>query len=350
MNTPTYTLPQLGWSNHFLSQIDIDDLATTRPARVAGVHRTILDLLTETGAMRIALTPSLAEGQPAVGDWLLLDASGHARLLDRKSVLTRRAAGTNPVPQPIAANIDTCLITTSCNADFNPARLERYLAVVLQADVTPVIVLTKADLADDPDDYRDRAAALMPGLIVETLNALDAEQVARKLAPWAGMGQTIALLGSSGVGKTTIANALTGEQEATQAIREDDAKGRHTTTSRSLHRLAAGGWLIDTPGMRELRLMDAAEGIETVFDDIADLAQSCRFSDCAHDTEPGCAVQAAIAAGELDPARLARWQKLQREDRFNSQTVAEARAHARKLGRMYATGAKTGRDKRDIGG
>ena len=338
MNTPHLTLPDLGWSNHFLSQLDLEEFETGTPARVTGVHRSLLDVLTTDGERRVALTPALAEGQPAVGDWLIIDATDHARLLDRKTVLTRRAAGSNPIPQPIAANIDTALITTSCNADFNPARLERYLALALQEGVTPVVVLTKADLADDPDDYRQRAEALHPGLFVETLNALDAEDTATRLSPWTGKGQTIVLMGSSGVGKTTIANALTGTIHATQDIREDDAKGRHTTTSRAMFRLSAGGWLIDTPGMRELRLMDAADGIDAVFDDLNELAATCRFSDCAHDTEPGCAIQAAIAAGDLDPARLTRWQKLQREDQFNSETVAERHARARTLGKMYRVG------------
>lgn len=347
MNTNPLTLPDLGWSNHFLSQIDLDELETSTPARIMTVHRSIIDCLTIDGERRVPLTPALAEGQPTVGDWLLVDASDHARILDRKTVLTRRAAGSNPIPQPIAANVDTALITTSCNADFNPARLERYLAMVLQAGVTPVIVLTKADLAEDPEDYRTQAQALHPGLVVETLNARDKDETIRCLSHWTKTGQTIVLMGSSGVGKTTIANALTGTQQVTQDIREDDAKGRHTTTARAMFRLTGGGWLIDTPGMRELRLMDAAEGIEAVFDDITDLAATCRFSDCAHDTEPGCAIQAAITSGDLDPTRLARWQKLQREDQFNSETIAERHARTRALGRMYRAGKNRSKSKRD---
>ena len=166
------------------------------------------------------------------------------------------------------------------------------------------------------------------------MNALDLASTAR-LEAWCGRGETVAVAGSSGVGKSTLTNALTGAALATRGIREDDAHGRHTTTARSLHRTRAGGWLIDTPGMRALRLADAADGIEAAFDDIAALARDCRFGDCAHEAEPGCAVQAAIAAGGLDPVRLARWQKLAREDARNSATLAETRARERASGRFY---------------
>ena len=172
------------------------------------------------------------------------------------------------------------------------------------------------------------------GLPVEAVNALD-EASASRLAAWCGRGETVALAGSSGVGKSTLANALTGAELATRGIREDDARGRHTTTVRSLHRTLAGGWLIDTPGMRALRLADAAEGIAAVFDDIAALAGDCRFGDCGHGDEPGCAVQAAVAAGRLDPGRLARWRKLAREDARNTATLAEARARQRAQGRFF---------------
>jgi len=349
MTSPMLTLPDLGWSNYFLGQLDIDQLDAGTPARVVSVHRDRLDTITTNGPLSVAVTPTLAEGQPGVGDWLLVHPDGSALLLERKSVLTRRAAGHSPIPQVIAANLDTCLITTSCNADFNPARLERYLALCLQAEVTPVIVLTKADLCDDPDIYTDRARALMVGLDAVALNAHAPDQVSSALAPWTGTGQTIALVGSSGVGKTTIANTLTGAQDDTQAIRDDDAKGRHTTTVRLMRRLLAGGWLIDTPGMRELRMLDAAEGIENLFDDITELTAQCRFSDGAHETEPGCALTGAVAAGQLDPERLTRWKKLQQEDQQNTRTVAEARAHFKAKQKMYNTGKKRGRAKRDFG-
>ena len=169
-----------------------------------------------------------------------------------------------------------------------------------------------------------------------------------RLAPWCRDGQTLALVGSSGVGKTTIQNALTGTEEATRTIREDDAKGRHTTTARHLRQTRFGGWLIDTPGMRELGLAEAAEGIATVFADVEALAGACRFSDCAHETEPGCAVRAAIEDGTLAAERLAQWRKLQREDQIASQSVAEARARDRALGRLYEQGKKHARRKRAV--
>ena len=176
------------------------------------------------------------------------------------------------------------------------------------------------------------------------LDATDALDV-KLLHTWCRAGDTLALVGSSGVGKTTLRNALTGESAATHDIRDDDAKGRHTTTARSLSRTLPGGWLIDTPGMRALRLTDVSNGIDAVFADIEDLAVSCRFKDCAHESEPGCAVTAAIDSGDLDPDRLRRWRKLKAEDLYNSETVAEARARAKGFGKMVrkAMNENTGR-------
>ncbi len=326
----THSLATLGWRPSLARQLaDAPDGA--RPARVMSVHRSGLTVAGEGFETTIA-----PDAETAVGDWLLLAPNSDAGLqrLDRQSLLKRRAPGAEGQEQLIAANLDTLFITTSCNADFNPARLERYLALAEDAGITPVIVLTKADLCDDPDSYRRDAEALMPGLLAETLNAKDPDQAAR-LKPWIGPGQTVAFAGSSGVGKSTLLNALLGEDTAaTQSIREDDAKGRHTTTHRALFHLPQGGWLIDLPGMRELGLTDAASGIDAVFADLAELAQTCKFRDCAHDTEPGCAIQAAIEAGEIDPARLARWQKLQAEDRRNSETTAERHARDRAFGKM----------------
>jgi ribosome biogenesis GTPase len=255
-------------------------------------------------------------------------------MLDRKSLFKRRAAGTGLRLQLIAANVDTLFIVTSCNQDFNVARLERYLALAKEAGVTPVIVLTKADLTDTPEDFERDAARLMPALSVETVDARDPASVQR-LTAWCGRGETIALVGSSGVGKSTLVNTLTGEQTiATAGIREDDAKGRHTTTGRMLHRLPAGGWLLDTPGMRELSLTDVHSGIEHVFSDIVELARSCRFRDCGHDGEPGCAVEAAVADGTLDEDRVRRWKKLLAEEAHNSASLAERRARGKEFGKM----------------
>jgi ribosome biogenesis GTPase len=328
------SLRDLGWSPVLQAGLDPDERATAEPFRVAAVHRNGVDLLGTGGARRIATGDALPSSEIAVDYWLLADGARLVRRLERKSLIARRAAGTGVEIQLVAANLDSLFIVSSCNADFNVARLERYLALARQSEVMPVVVLTKADACREPGAFVDQARTLGAAVPVEAVNALDPASVAR-LEAWCGPGETVALAGSSGVGKSTLANALTGASLATRGIREDDARGRHTTTARSLHRTRAGGWLIDTPGMRALRLADAAEGIESVFDDIAALARDCRFGDCAHVGEPGCSVQAALAAGLLDPARLARWQKLARENARNSATLAGARARERERGRFF---------------
>ncbi|MEJ8561377.1 ribosome small subunit-dependent GTPase A [Yoonia sp. GPGPB17] len=256
------------------------------------------------------------------------------RVLDRQTELTRGTEYHTGEKQLIAANLDTLFITSSCNNDFNPARLERYLALAHDAMITPVIVLTKADQTDNPDTYVDQARVLGRDLEVVVMDA-KTDDIAALLSPWCGKGQTVALAGSSGVGKTTIANALTGGDAATQAIREDDARGRHTTTGRSLHRMNSGGWLIDTPGMRGLGVAEVAYGIDATFAEISELAEQCKFRDCEHETEPGCAVQAAIEAGDIDPDRLKRFKKLKRENQYATETIAQARDRYRKLGKVY---------------
>jgi ribosome biogenesis GTPase len=284
-----------------------------------------------------------------VGDWLLLDRERpqDSRLLERTSLIRRRAAGRDARMQPIAANIDTVFVVTSCNQDFNLARLERYVALAFEAGIEPVILLTKADLADDPAHYVARAQTVSDRAPVAALDARGAEP-ARALADWCKPGRTVAFLGSSGVGKSTLTNALLGaEAIATQGVREDDAKGRHTTTRRELHATPGGCLVLDTPGMRELQLLDAAAGIADVFEDIEALAASCRFTDCRHETEPGCAVEAAIEDGSLDPARLARWRKLEAEDAFNSASLAERREKDRAFGKRVrdAVRAKSDRER-----
>jgi ribosome biogenesis GTPase len=342
-------LGALGWTPHFQSQLDIDELTDTLPARVAAVHRRRVDLLTPDGMTSAEAPPDLPTAGLAVGDWLLTDPMTGAllRRLDRLSLLERRAAGESRASQLIAANLNTLFITTSCNADFNPARLERYLALAAQSEIAPVIVLTKADLCDEPAAYADQARQLGRNLPVETVNAKDPDGLSA-LMGWCGRGRTVAFVGSSGVGKSTLVNALAGAGLATSGIREDDAKGRHTTTSRSLHPMPGGAWLIDTPGMRALPLQDAGEGIAAVFDDITDLEGACKFSDCAHETEPGCAVQAAVADGRIDPDRLERWRKLTREDAHNTASIAEKRAAGRSLNKVYRAAKKFGRHKRGV--
>jgi ribosome biogenesis GTPase / thiamine phosphate phosphatase len=322
-------LENLGWSGWFSSQIAADE-GDLIPLRVAEVHRTRMAALGVDGPVDIAV-PHQNSADFAVGDWVLVNAALTVqRLLDRASVLDRLTAardGTGAATQLIAANVDTLFITTSCNADFNVARLERYLALAAGAGCVPVVILTKADGVAEPEEYRQQALALQRGLAVVSLDARSAEVAA--LAPWCRPGQTVALVGSSGVGKSTLTQTLTGEVVETGDIREADARGRHTTRFRALRPLIGGGWIIDTPGMRALQ-PSAPEGIDIVFDEITELLGQCRFRDCEHLSEPGCAVQAAIAAGRLDPDRLTRWRKLKREDRAAS--AAKAQAHQRRFG------------------
>lgn len=335
--TPEFTLDDLGWSDFFQSQLTDDDAAYV-PMRVSEVHRSKIRALSPSGAHLVVFPSHITSGDVAVGDWVVVDEDllRVSRVLDRRSSLSRRAAGPELRKQLVASNVDTLFIVTSCNADFNEARIERFISMAYEAGTTPIVVATKADSSDDPEDYVRRAEALSFGQIAFAINAHDPDDLA-KLAPWCGARQTIALLGSSGVGKTTITNGIAGTNQATADIREDDARGRHTTTSRALHRIKDGGWLVDTPGMREFGLFDASEGINTVFQDVLQYADQCKFRDCAHEAEPGCAVQKAIKSGELDPDRLSRWQKLQREDSFQAETVAQTRKRSRATVKMHKT-------------
>jgi ribosome biogenesis GTPase / thiamine phosphate phosphatase len=337
-------LSDLGWRSSFLQQLDADEIKTSAIVRVTAVHRSGLHVLgvgLDTSIPHFAVDHGGETDFATVGDWLLLhpDTLRPKRLLQRTSLVKRRAPGTGRRLQLIGANIDTLFIVTSCNRDFNTARLERYLTLARETKITPVVVITKSDLTDQPDEFRVAAVNLLPGLNVIVLDARVPDG-ARRLAPWCGRGQTVAFVGSSGVGKSTLINTLTTKRIATQGIREDDDKGRHTTSSRELHRLPSGGWLLDTPGMRELQLTDVEQGLSDVFADIAGLAQSCRFRDCRHDREPGCAVRVAIEQGDLDKNRLQRWRKLDAEEAFNTLSLIERRAKDRAFGKMVKSAKK----------
>lgn len=332
-----YKLEQLGWSNLLQQQLPEPDLPERCPVRVIGVHRSGWVVAGEFGETTIAPVVAGNEQPVTVGDWLILNSSEQRAVFrfERKSLFKRRAPGTDRSEQLIAANVDTLLIVSSCNQDFNEARIERYLALAHEAEVMPVVVLTKADLVDNAAEFVAAALRLSPGLLVESVNALDGDSL-RCLDPWLGPGQTLALLGSSGVGKSTITNTLLGDTSlATQGVRQDDDKGRHTTTARQMYRLPGGAWILDTPGMRELQLVDVRSGIDNVFGEISALAENCRFGDCTHESEPGCAVIAAVAAGGIDQDRVMRWRKLMREEAMNRETIAERRAKDKATGRLY---------------
>jgi ribosome biogenesis GTPase len=329
-------LAEFGWDSFFQQQISDEQSVSVVPVRVMNVHKSGLQIAgVSVDTQAEPLTDD--NGRATVGDWLLFNTETQriVRRLDRKSIFKRRAPGTDRREQLIAANVDTLFIVSSCNQDFNEARLERYLSIARDAEVMALIVLTKADLADEPQEFVQKAAKLAAGIHVEAVNALDAEDL-RCLDAWLGNGQTVALLGSSGVGKSTLSNTLLGSSDiTTQAIRGDDAKGRHTTTSRTMHHLPGGAWLLDTPGMRELQLTDVRTGLDDVFAEITELAATCRFVDCTHEAEPGCAIRRAIDDDEIDVERLNRWKKLIKEDAYNKESIADRRARGRALGKYY---------------
>lgn len=329
-----YTLPNLGWKPFFQQQLSLADLEYSIPARIFAVHRSRIELMTESGARALLTSNSLPRF--TVGDWLLIDEQNRfVQLLERYSCFKRKSAGTNIDTQLIAANVDTVFIVCSLNDDFNLNRIERYLSIAQQSSVDPVVVLSKADLCSNVEFHVEQVQALNPMLMVESVNSLDSESV-KKLQQFCIAGNTVAVMGSSGVGKSTLINSLVGESLIdTQSIREDDSKGRHTTTARSIHRALSGGLIIDTPGMRELQLTDCEEGLQHVFADIIHFAKDCRFSDCEHHNEPGCGVKRALASGELDSRHFKNYIKLVREEAHNRATLLEKKAHDKSLSKLY---------------
>lgn len=325
------TLQSFGWDPGWASAFLPFDAAGWLPARVVAAHRDAWVIATPTGDRDAVIAGRLrheavgAGDLPAVGDWVAVaglngrDTTVIQAVLPRRTAFGRNTsadgyAGNLAGEQVLAANVDVALVITSLDGDFNLRRLERYLAVAWTGGATPVILLNKADVALDPDGLRVAAEAVAPGVDVRIISALTGDGVAELADDHLPPGRTAVVLGSSGVGKSTLVNALLGHEHLrTGAVRDDDSRGRHTTTHRELIRLPAGALLIDTPGIRSLGVAGAADGLENAFSDIADLAQGCRFRDCRHDGEPGCAVRAALDDGRLDGARFASHRKLERE-------------------------------------
>jgi ribosome biogenesis GTPase len=343
-----HQLRAIGWKPCFEQQVAPEVLGTGVLARVSAHFGSQVLLVGAAGEFRIPTQLAESAGEIAVGDWLVLTAEDHRAVqrLERQTLLYRKASGEEVKPQVIAANVDTIFIVSSCNEEFNLSRIERYLTLTIQAGATPVVVLTKVDLCSDAATLRRQVEQVHAGLLVETLDARQSAQ-AEVLTAWCGPGQTVALLGSSGVGKSTLANSLGAGSLATGEIRDKDGRGRHTTTARSLHRLPSGGVLVDNPGIRELQLPACEDGLLDVFDDVVRIAAGCRFSNCSHDGDAGCAVMAAIESGDLDQRRFANYQKLNAEQAHNSRTLAERRERDRKMGRFFKSVIKNKRRLRE---
>lgn len=307
------------------------------PARVSRVDRGRLSVLTGDGERRVRPAPALYDGGgpggPAVGDWVAVRGELAVAVLPRSSAFVRTVAGRTSAAQIVAANLDVVLVVDALNGETRLRRVERYLAVAWSSGATPVVVLTKADLCDDVTAVVEQVREDALGVEVLAVSSVRGQglDAVRTLLP---AGRTGAMVGPSGVGKSSLVNALAGGAIAgTGVIREGDGRGRHTTTARELHLLPGGGLLVDTPGMRELSLYDDADGVDSAYADVALLAAGCRFRDCGHRTEPGCAVAAAIGDGRLDPARYAAWRKLQAEAHRQLLRV-DARARAAEKARL----------------
>jgi ribosome biogenesis GTPase len=331
-------LESLGWDASFAYAFRPFEQDGLVPARVCVEHRSEYVVYTQEGELRAEVAGRLRhdDEHPAVGDWVAVAVrAGESRatihaVLPRRSAFLRKVAWAETKPQVVAANVDVVFVVCGLDANYNIRRIERYMTLAWESGAQPVVLLTKADLCEEVATRVYEVEAVAVGIPVHPVSVPrgDGVETVRSYVPH---GRTAALLGSSGVGKSTLVNALVGEELlATQDLR-DDGRGRHTTTHRQLVPLPGGGLVLDTPGMRELQLWDAAEGLHAAFEDVEALAAQCRFTDCAHGLEPDCAVRAALAGGTLDVERYESWGKLQRElERLEQKQDGRARADARK--------------------
>lgn len=321
-------LEDYGWDDSFAAGFEPHGREGYEAGRVFLQHNKYYMLYTAAGETlaeasgRLRYEARGPEDFPAVGDWVALrrkedetKAAVIHHILPRRSKFSRRAAGTRDDEQVVAANVDTVFLVTGLDNDFNPRRIERYLVMAWESGAAPVVVLNKADVAEDAAAAAREVEGVAPGVPVVRMSAKLGEGV-ELLLPFVGRGRTVALIGSSGVGKSTIVNRLIGEDvQRTQDVRLSDQRGRHTTTHRELIVLPSGGLVMDTPGMRELQVMVSDRGLRETFDDIEEIAARCRFTDCGHENEPDCAVREALAGGTLDPERYQNYRKLEAEMR-----------------------------------